>query len=239
MLKLLASRNEEVCLIEQAIIKRAAPGGELSILEAGCGQRWPLNIGDIKYSLTGVDLDAEALRIRTEIEKDLHRGILGDLREVDFPEDSFDVIYSSYVLEHIDGVEEVLGNFTKWLKKDGIIVIMIPDPEAVRGFITRLSPHWVHVLYYKYALGQKNAGKPGYAPYRTIYDKVLYQERFQQFCTQNGLAIDVLAGDGYYQLGRGKLDLILKAFVRFVSLLSFNKLSADHANFLYILRKTA
>lgn len=238
MLKLLTSWEEEVHLVEQAIIKRAASEHELSILEAGCGQRWPLNLGNTRYNLTGVDLDAEALRMRTEIKKDLHRGIHADLREIDFPENSFDVIYSSYVLEHIDGAEAVLRNFTKWLKKDGIIVIMIPDPEAVRGFITRFSPHWVHVLYYKYIVGQKNAGKPGYAPYHTIYDKVLYQEQLQQFCAQNGLTIDVQAGDGYYQLGRGSMDLVLKAFVKFVSLLSLNKLSSDHVNLLYILRRT-
>lgn len=237
MLRLLTSWNEEVHLIEQAIMKQAAAGSELAILEAGCGQRWPLNLGNIRYKLTGVDLDAEALRMRTEIIKDLNQGIHGDLREIDFPEHSFDVIYSSYVLEHIDGAESVLRNFTRWLKTDGIIIITIPDPEAVRGFITRYSPHWVHVLYYKYIVGEKNAGKPGYAPYPTIYDKILYRDQLQQFCAKNGLAIDVQAGDGYYQLGRGKVDALLKAFVKLVSFLSLNKLSANHVNLLYILRR--
>ena len=237
MLKLSTSWDEEVHIIEQAIVKRAASGNELAILEAGCGQRWPLNLGTIQYKLTGVDLDAEALRIRTEVIKDLHRGIHGDLREIDFPEHSFDVIYSSYVLEHIDGAESVLRNFTRWLKKDGIIIIMIPDPEAVRGFITKHSPHWVHILYYKYIVGQKNAGKPGYAPYPTIYDEILYREKLQQFCAKNGLVMDVQAGDGYYQVGRGKVDLILKAFLKLVSFLSLNKLSSDHVNLLYILRR--
>lgn len=113
------------------------------------------------------------------------------------------------------------------VKKDGIIIIMIPGPEAVRGFITRFSPHWVHILYYKYILGQENAGKPRYAPYPTIYDQILYREKLQQFCAKNGLVIDIQAGDGYYQLGRGKVDLILKAFVKLFSFLSLNKLSSD------------
>ena len=238
MLKLFTSWDEEVHLIEQVIMKRAASGGELTILEAGCGQRWPLlSLGSIQYNLTGVDQDSEALRIRTEIIKDLHQGIHVDLREINFPEHSFDVIYSSFVLEHIDGAESVLRNFTKWLKKDGIMIIMIPDPESVRGFITRVSPHWVHILYYKYIIGEKNAGKPGYAPYPTLYDKILYREKLQQFCAKNELIIDVQAGDGYYQLGRGVVDLILKAFVKLVSAISFNRLSSDHTNLLYILRR--
>lgn len=237
MLKLSTSWDEEVHLIEEAILKRAGSGCELTILEAGCGQCWPLNLGAIRYNLTGVDLDSEALRMRTDIVKDLHKGIHGDLREVDFPEHSFDVIYSSYVLEHIDGAEIVLRNFTKWLKKDGIIVLRIPDPESVRGFVTRISPNWVHVLYYRYIIGQKNAGNPGYAPYRTFYDSILYRERLLQFCAQNGLVMDAEVGDGYYKLGRGGVDLILKAFVKLVSTLSFKILSSDHANLLYILRR--
>lgn len=57
------------------------------MLKAGCGQRWPLNLGSIQYnSLTGVDLDAEALRMRTEIINDLYQGIHGDLREIDLPD---------------------------------------------------------------------------------------------------------------------------------------------------------
>ena len=237
MLKLFTSWDEEVHLIELVIMKRAASGGELTILEAGCGQRWPLNLGNIQYNLTGVDQDAEALRIRTEIIKDLHQGIHGDLREIDFPEHSFDVIYSSYVLEHIDGAESVLRNFTRWLKKDGIMIIMIPDPESVRGFITRFSPHWVHILYYKYIIGHKDAGKPGYAPYPTMYDKVLYRKNLQQFCTINGLIIDVRAGNGQFVLGVGILDFILKFITKLIATLSFNKLSSDHVNLLYILRK--
>lgn len=73
--------------------------------------------------------------------------------------------------------------------------------------------------------------------HHTIPDKILYRTQLQQFCAKNGLIMDVQAGDDYYQLGKGKIDLILKVFVKLVSILSFNTLSSGHVNLLYILRR--
>jgi SAM-dependent methyltransferase len=140
------------------------PGKVLAILEAGCGQKWDLDIGDGGYVLTGLDLDPEALRIRCDETKDLHAGIVGDLRTADFGQRTFDVIFNSYVLEHVPRARQVLENFNKWVKPGGLIIIMIPDPYSAYGFTSRMTPHWLHVLFYRLILGRKNAGKPGYAP---------------------------------------------------------------------------
>jgi hypothetical protein len=53
--------------------------GPLEILEAGCGRSWPLELAGIDYRLTGIDLDAEALRLRVKSVGDLHEAIVGDL----------------------------------------------------------------------------------------------------------------------------------------------------------------
>jgi hypothetical protein len=37
-----------------------------------------------------------------------------------------------------------------------------------QGVITKFTPHWFHVAVYRYWLGNKNAGKPGYAPFPTF-----------------------------------------------------------------------
>jgi SAM-dependent methyltransferase len=139
-------------------------GKVLEILEAGCGQQWDLDIGDGGYVLTGIDLDAEALRIRRDETKDLHEGIVGDLRTADFGQRTFDVIFNSYVLEHVPGAQQVLENFNRWVRPGGLIIIMIPDPYSAHGFTARMTPHWFHVLFYRLILGWRNAGKPGYGP---------------------------------------------------------------------------
>ena len=46
----------KVYIVQQSTVKRA-----LNILEAGCGRRWQLDLSDIRYTLTGVDLDNNAL----------------------------------------------------------------------------------------------------------------------------------------------------------------------------------
>jgi hypothetical protein len=61
----------------------------------------------------------EALRIRRDETKDLDEAIVGDLRTADFGQRTFDVIFNSYVLEHVPGAQQVLENFNRWVKRPG------------------------------------------------------------------------------------------------------------------------
>lgn len=92
----------------------------LKILEAGCGQVWWLDLNGLNYELTGVDLSREAVELRQQKFNDLDQVVIGDLLTVEFPNDGFDVIYNSYVLEHVDEAERVLENFYQWLKPGGL-----------------------------------------------------------------------------------------------------------------------
>ena len=87
---------------------------DLRILEAGCGRSWPLKLSR-PYHITDINMDQATLAVRT----DLHRAVVGDLRTAEFPDRSFDVIYSSYVLEHISGAEQVLERFPIGLRQAG------------------------------------------------------------------------------------------------------------------------
>ena len=64
-LQQLESRDQEVNLIERYIKSKTVPGAPLQILEAGCGQKWPINLDQTNYLLTAVDCDKAALAIRT------------------------------------------------------------------------------------------------------------------------------------------------------------------------------
>jgi SAM-dependent methyltransferase len=214
------------------------PGKVLEILEAGCGQVWNhnrLDIGDGGYVLTGIDLDPEALRIRRDETKDLHEAIVGDLRTADFGQRTFDVIFNSYVLEHVPGAQQVLKNFNRWVKPGGLIIIMIPDPNSAYGFTSRMTPHWIHVLFYRLILGQKNAGKPGYAPYPVAYDKVVSREGIRAFCGENGL---VLAAE--YGISNNSLkQKLVEAYKKALQVLSLGRLSADYDDIIFFIRKPA
>ena len=152
------------------------------ILEAGCGRHWGLKL-TVPYTLTGIDLDRDALAART----DLDRAIVGDLKTVEFPPCSFDVIYCAFVLEHVQGAEHVLDRFLRWLAPGGVLVIKVPDRDSAYGFLARTTPLWLHVLTYRWLLGYREAGTPGHGPYPTAYDEVISERGLARYCAAHGL----------------------------------------------------
>ncbi|OPY94473.1 hypothetical protein A5906_12915 [Bradyrhizobium sacchari] len=231
--------NHAVQVMSREIRSIKDPGKVLEILEAGCGQKWDLDIGDGGYVLTGIDLDPEALRIRRDETKDLHEAILGDLRTADFGGRTFDVIFNCYVLEHVSGAQQVLEKFNRWVKPGGLIIIVIPDPYSAFGFTSRMTPHWFHVLFYRLIRGSKNAGKPGYAPYRVTYDKVVSREGIRAFCRQNGLVLAAEYGYSGTLTNKSLRQNLVEAYKKTLHVLSLGRLSSDYDDIILMIRKPA
>ena len=236
-LVLLRSYRDEDELLEGYLRSLAQRSPELEILEAGCGQHWPLDLGEIRHTLTGVDLDQDALTYRKTVSKDLDEGIVGDLRYLDLGAGRFDVIYNSFVLEHIENAELVLENFSRWLKPGGLILLKLPDRDTVFGFLTNLTPFWFHVLYHRFVLGRKNAGKPGFGPYPTYYDRVVGRIGIREFCEKNRLTIREERGLGTYVVETGMRARMIRLVTIVVSALSLGRLPWKHNNLIYVLEK--
>lgn len=208
-----------------------AKGDGIRILEAGCGRKWPLDI-KTNYHLTGIDLDAAALTARMYNIGDLDEAIIGDLKSCDIPPNSFDVIYCSHVLEHVNGAEQVIDNFIHWLRPGGLILIQIPVSNSVYGFITKITPYWVHVFYYRYLLGKKNAGTPGYGPYKTFYDSLISEKGMRRYCEDRGLFVIDQYGQFYWMRGWQK------TVINTIGLLSMGRLSSRYNNVGYVITKS-
>jgi SAM-dependent methyltransferase len=198
----------------------------IRILEAGCGRHWGLKLA-VPYSLTGIDLDRDALAART----DLGRAIVGDLTTADFPPRSFDVIYCAFVLEHVKGAERVLERFLGWLAPGGLLVIKVPDRDSAYGFLARVTPFWMHVLTYRWLFGYREAATAGHGPYPTEYDAVISERGLTRFCAAYGL--------GEPQVRRlcsygGRRLITSGAFL--VSVLSAGRLAWRHNNLLLVAR---
>jgi SAM-dependent methyltransferase len=183
-MKVLSIREDDGCVRD---FVNSLPG-PLEILEAGCGRRWSLQL-TVPYRLTGIDIDADALRERVEIKKDLDEAIVGDIRTALLPEATYDVIYSAWVLEHVPDAEHALLNFCRWLKPGGFLIVRVPDGDSLCGWLTRLTPHWFHVAYYRYFLRLAWAGTPGHGPYKTYYDEVISRRGMRQFCAAQDLSL--------------------------------------------------
>lgn len=200
--------------------------GPLRILEAGCGRCWTLRLA-VPYTLTGLDLDPDALAART----DLDQAIVGDLRTVELAPQSFDVIYSAFVLEHVHGAQQVLERFRRWLAPGGTLILQIPDRDSAYGFMTRLTPFWAHVMFHRYMLKQPLAGTPGHGPYPTYYDEVISERGLLEFCTRNGFMAPEV-----YRLCSYDRDPPVRAAAFLTSMLSAGRLAWRHNNLLLIAR---
>ncbi len=237
VLRLTNSREHEYQILESYFRSKAVDGVPLQILEAGCGQKWDINLDGIQYCLTGVDLDQNALEIRRNQKNDLHEIIVGDLYSVELSKNYYDIIYCSYVLEHIREAEQVIKNFVSWLKPGGIVIIKVPDKHSVHGFVTHFSPHWFHVFYYKYIFGMKNAGKPGFPPYPVQYTAVITRSGMRDFCNRNDIAVLDEYGDGYIRQGKGIIKNMIHYFKLLVDAVSFGRISSKHSNLMYVIQK--
>lgn len=236
-MKLVRDYDDEIRLLEDHIRSQGRGASPLRILEAGCGREWYFRLDGLAYELTGLDLDPAALAARRAIKGDMTRSFVGDIRNADLPDGHFDVIYNAFVLEHVKGAERALVNFVRWLKPGGLLIVRIPDRHSVHGFLARVTPHWFHVFYYRWAWQMKDAGKPGFAPYRTIYDPVVSQKGLEQFCADHGLEILEVLGVGTFRRGYGIASRITPVVARTISLLSLGQVHDRFVDLTLIARK--
>jgi SAM-dependent methyltransferase len=213
-----------------------AHDGTIKVVEAGCGRAWTLGDLGARTHILGIDLDGEALRLRAEQQGDLDEILHGDLMEVRLNPSEYDLVFNSFVLEHLEKPADALDRFFKWLKPGGVVAVIIPDKDTAKGFATRLSPFFVHVWYYRWIKGRKTAGKPGYEPYRTFYGPEVSRKGLEQYCRQRGHDVVSEVAIAMTRDDEGTFTwLVSKA----ISAISFGKLRSDYCNLIVVMKKSA
>ncbi len=230
-LKVLDSQDEEMNCIEQVVNKQFGDQ-QIDVLDAGCGRKWQIKLR-MPYTITGIDTDEAALARR----QDLDVALVEDIRGVTMPQNQFDLIYCSYVLEHIDGAESLLERFLNWLRPNGLLVLRFPDKNTVFGFITRKTPYWVHVAYKKHLLQMKMAGTEGHGPYPTVYDDVVSRTGMQKFCREQNLNVLGEWATDKTLPRRGRLLWLRKAVITATYMLSLGKLDSTYNNLTFVIQK--
>lgn len=230
-LSILDSISQEISSIEQ-IVNQHFDSKPINVLDAGCGRKWQIKLS-MPYEITGVDADKNALAHR----KDLDVAIAEDIQAVQFPVNQFDLIYCSYVLEHVRGAEKLLLRYLDWLKPGGLVVLRIPDKYSVYGFITRHTPLWAHVMYKKHLLLRKESGASGHGPYPTVYDEIVSRKGIQQFCRKEQVRLLGEWGTDQSVPKRGRLYWLRKATVYTVKALSFGRLNGNYNNLTFVIEK--
>jgi SAM-dependent methyltransferase len=99
-------------------------------LEAGCGPAAnALNLAKLGIDVTGVDLAPEAVEgaqeafVRHGLEGEF---VLGDVRQLPFPDDSFDFVYAGGVVEHFRESRCAVAEMARVLRPGGRVLFTVP-----------------------------------------------------------------------------------------------------------------
>ena len=179
--------NDEQSLqqVQELIVKRISTTNA-RIYEAGggSGSCLPSNILANAH-VTVVDIDEAQLQ-RNQY---ANTKLLGDIQTQAFPQDSFELIVCYNVIEHLNAPDRAIERFYEALVPGGLLFIGAPNPESFSGWITRLTPHWFHVQYYRLVLGYKNAGQPGNVPFPTVFERIVVPSALITFCRELGFNV--------------------------------------------------
>lgn len=208
----------------------------MRILEAGCGSRSNIRFGDGVHWV-GIDISAAQL----ERNSGLHEKIQGDLQVHRFEPSSFDMIVCWDVLEHLDLPPEALQRFAEAIAPSGLIVLKVPNLDSMKGRLTRILGHGIHVAWYRYLYGRERIQTADGGPFPTYLRDSVAPRELRRFADQAGLEV---AFEAYYdfstapQVRRRKLFCYLYLTAKAVArVLSVGRLG--DSEYIIVLRKPA
>jgi SAM-dependent methyltransferase len=185
-LKLPSGEALDSLLRVHEILGTELPNGVLDIYEAGGGSISFLPSDVLRCAqITVVDIDEEQLRNNDYAQNT----ILGDIQTYRFKPNSFDLVNCYNVIEHLPDVEAALTGFFQSLKPGGMVLIAAPNPKSLSGVVTKYTPHWFHVWFYRYVRGEKMAGRPGHPPFPTFFHPLVTLSKLETFATRQGLRV--------------------------------------------------
>ena len=112
----------------------------LDILEIGGRDGFQANIISKKgHKVTSIDINP--------LSPQIHLVQKGDITKLDFADDSFDLIYSSNMLQEIYNIDKAFMEMKRVLKKDGIIIHIVPS-----SWWSIITNFWHYCLIPKYLI---------------------------------------------------------------------------------------
>lgn len=132
------------------------------ILDVGGGRitRIPC---DESAEITVLDASPAALAVHEGPGRVVEK-LIGDAQDFDYGERHFDLAVFWNVLEHVDHPEAAVARVCRQIDDRGLVVVRGPELGSLKSIIARMTPHFVHVLFYRWVLGIRDAGRNGRPP---------------------------------------------------------------------------
>jgi SAM-dependent methyltransferase len=108
------------------------------LLEAGCGRRTQLDVGDV--FTVGLDIAPGEIALNRR----LGEAVVGDIQSYPLPAGSFDAAVCMNVLEHLAKPVDALDNMRQALRDDGVLLFSVPDLRSLKTWGVMFTPVWAH-----------------------------------------------------------------------------------------------
>lgn len=106
--------------------------GQGKILDIGCGSGRTLSLLKKRgWNVYGIEANSQAVDIaRNKLGLQVY---LGNISNVDFQNDFFDVVTMTHTLEHMANPKQILRKVNKILKTSGTLIITVPDSDSLEA----------------------------------------------------------------------------------------------------------
>jgi ubiquinone/menaquinone biosynthesis C-methylase UbiE len=126
-------------LFRERILEVVDEESDVLDLGAGAGIVEAMNMKGKVRRICGIDLDP-----RVVDNAFLDEGIVCDANHIPYPDQSFDVVSSDNVFEHLEQPELVLKEVCRVLRPNGLLLVKTPNTAHYMPMISRLTPHRFH-----------------------------------------------------------------------------------------------
>lgn len=156
----------------------------LRVLEAGCGSASHITLPAPRH-VVGIDISARQLERNTSLDEKIQ----ADLQAYDLPARAFDLIVCWEVLEHLPTPERAVDKLVAATAEGGIVILALPNVFSVKGLVTKFTPHWFHVAFYRHVYGVKDAGRDDQAPFKTFLRFSISAGAIRRAAEERGLRV--------------------------------------------------
>lgn len=227
-------KNSRNFLVSNTTKKYLPKGSE--ILEGGCGIGQNVYLIEKQgYKCTGLDYAQKTVDKIKELVPDMDVR-LGDVRNLEFKDNSFDGYWSLGVIEHFyNGYGEIINEMNRVIKKDGILFLTVPSMSWLREYKAKNNkyPVWIESEenienFYQFALNPKKVIKDfedigfelleqkPYDGFKGLKDEIRFLKKPMQFMYDSDFII--------LKVIRKIIDFFIKNFTSHMTLFVFRKL---------------
>lgn len=166
-----------------AFVKRLVKGKR--VLDAACGEGYGSDIlSQYAKQVTGIDIDTKSItHAQVRYKKENLDFINESVTQLPCADNTFDVIVSFETLEHLEQQQEMLCEFNRVLKDDGLLIISTPDKKLYSDETGFDNEYHVKELYkseFKNLLDQHWKAQSWYAQamcFNSILEKIDSKDR--------------------------------------------------------------